>query len=236
MRAPSVSGIYLITCNRPTGLPLYYVGQSIDTRKRLLAHQACLRAGRHHNNRLQMAWNKYGSARFVFGLIGRCAVDDLDREELWFITEMQGRPSCCNIGTDPSAPNRGRRFGADHRGRIAAAHTGANHYSFGKPLAEAHRAKISAGGKGVKRSKATREKISSANKGNLNSMAGKTGLMHPRSRAVTGTCLVSGKQIRFDSGNLAMVEGFDQGAIHRCCNGVSKSHKGYAWAFTSASA
>lgn len=229
MRAITASGIYLITCNRPAGLPLYYVGQSIDTRSRMLAHRSALRNNRHHNDRLQRAWEKYGSENFVFSLIGQFAIADLDSIELWFITEMLGAPGCCNIGTDPSQPNRGRKFSHEHRRKIAAAHTAENHYSYGLPLSDAHRANISAGGKGVKRGCDTRLKISKANAGSKNSMFGKTGLTHVRSKPVIGTCLETGDVITFDSANLARSAGFDQGAISRCCSGISKFHKGYSW-------
>lgn len=55
--------IYRITC-LPTSR--CYVGSTQDYLVRTASHLCDLRKGRHHNSRLQRAWNKYGEANFEF--------------------------------------------------------------------------------------------------------------------------------------------------------------------------
>lgn len=231
MKRKHISGIYLVTCLRPGRLPVYYIGQSIDLHRRLLSHASCLRAGRHHNRWLQHLWNRCGKECFTFTIMGECEVGDLDATELWLLTEAIGSRNCCNIGTDPAAPMRGRKFSAEHRGRIAAGHTGENHYSYGKPLRDEHRAKISAGGRGVLRTAETKARISAANLGEKNSMFGVCGKRNARSRPVEGVNLATGEIIAFESANIAEKSGFDQGRITHCCRGNAKTHGGHTWRY-----
>jgi len=57
-----ISGIYAIihieTCK-------CYIGSNIDVDSRLVAHKRRLRRDKHHNPKLQSAWNKYGEGSFV---------------------------------------------------------------------------------------------------------------------------------------------------------------------------
>ncbi len=231
MNKDDFSGIYLITCNRAGQLPAYYIGQSIRVRRRIGQHRTALKYGRHVNPRMQRLWDKAGAEEFEFKALCASPVGQLDELELWFIQEMLGSRACLNIGTDPCAPMRGRKFSAVHRDRIAAGHSGENHYSFGKPLGAEHKASISIGGKGLKRGADTRSKISAANLGANNSMHGVVGAKHPRSKAVEGTNISTGIVIRFESANLARRAGFDQGRISHCCAGNAKTHMGYVWRF-----
>jgi GIY-YIG catalytic domain len=61
----SIPGIYLIT-NTATGS--VYVGQSRHIGLRWGHHRHCLAHGTHNNTHLQRAWDKYGSAAFVFSI------------------------------------------------------------------------------------------------------------------------------------------------------------------------
>ena len=55
-----MQGIYEI---RNTANGAIYVGQSVDTKKRM---QGALNGNRHANKRLQQDWNTYGSRAFIF--------------------------------------------------------------------------------------------------------------------------------------------------------------------------
>lgn len=57
------SGVYLII-NRFNSK--VYVGSSINVKRRLSKHKSNLIRGKHENNHLQRAWNKYGENRFSF--------------------------------------------------------------------------------------------------------------------------------------------------------------------------
>ncbi len=61
-----MNGIYKIT-NLPTGR--FYIGSAVDVDRRWKRHASDLNAQRHHNSKLQRAWNKYGQAAFTFELL-----------------------------------------------------------------------------------------------------------------------------------------------------------------------
>ena len=46
---------------------------------------------------------------------------------------------------------------------------------------------------------------------------------------VIGTNIETGEEIRFDSMQEAQRNGFINGKISQCCNGIRKTHKGYTW-------
>lgn len=75
------SGIYKIEHEKSGKV---YVGSSKDIRKRWRQHSSGLRRKRHHNQRLQRAYNKYGSDAFRYEVLEYCSVDVLlDREQFW---------------------------------------------------------------------------------------------------------------------------------------------------------
>ncbi len=76
------SGIYCIE-NKTNGL--VYIGQSSDISKRWTQHKSDLRAGRHDNEHLQRAWEKYGENNFLFSVVEECPVEMLDVEEIMWI-------------------------------------------------------------------------------------------------------------------------------------------------------
>lgn len=65
-RVRSKSGIYAIICASSRE---EYVGSSVDVPGRWAQHRADLRAGRHHNKRLQQVWRRYGEDAFRFVML-----------------------------------------------------------------------------------------------------------------------------------------------------------------------
>jgi len=59
-------GIYKIV-NRVNGK--YYLGSSVNIKKRWKTHRCDLRHNRHHCIHLQRAWNKYGEKSFIFEIV-----------------------------------------------------------------------------------------------------------------------------------------------------------------------
>jgi group I intron endonuclease len=63
---------------------LWYVGQTTQLGKRKIHHLHKLRAGTHHNPRLQNSFTKYGEEWFQWVILEECATDMLDiREKAW---------------------------------------------------------------------------------------------------------------------------------------------------------
>ncbi len=227
----NTSAIYLITCQRPGERPLYYVGQSQGVRKRINQHRALLRRGAHYNDRMQRCFAKYGEVAFVFEVLEDCAISELDARESWWLDWLVPSSFSFNIGTEPSAPMRGIKFSPEHAKKIGDAIRGERHYAFGTKKTAEEKAARSAKLKGVPKSLESRENYRAAVIGEKNPMFGKTGALSAKSKAVIGTSMETGKQIRFESVNLAQTHGFDQGSISNCCAGKRKFHKGYTWTF-----
>ncbi len=61
-----MNGIYRIT-NLPTGR--FYIGSAVNVERRWKRHIYDFKAQRHHNSKLQRAWNKYGEHAFAFELL-----------------------------------------------------------------------------------------------------------------------------------------------------------------------
>lgn len=77
-----VSGIYAIR-NEINGK--VYVGSAARFSGRFKSHRSCLKLGKHHSQKLQRAWDKYGEANFRFVVLERVAekIDLIAREQFW---------------------------------------------------------------------------------------------------------------------------------------------------------
>lgn len=170
---PNSSGIYAIT-NIVNGKR--YIGSAINIRKRWNRHTSELDLGKHTNNHLQHAWNKYGSENFQFSIIELCPADQLlDREQI-YIDEKSDFNICMTagntLGVKPSpetmkklvASHKGKHPSAETRAKMSAAHKG-NKYSVGRTYTVEERAKRSIAMKGRTFSPESRAKMSAARKG-----------------------------------------------------------------------
>ena len=91
---PRTAGIYKITCI-PTGK--FYIGSSVNIRKRWQVHYRTLQNGVHDNAHLQSAWAKHGADSFDFEIIESVLfVEDLITREQYYLDTLQ--PYKKNIG------------------------------------------------------------------------------------------------------------------------------------------
>jgi group I intron endonuclease len=85
----------------------YYIGSTVDSRKRFWAHRKDLRLGQHVCIHLQRAWDKYGEDCFKFEI-----VEQLDSREGLFPAEQRwldehfGKEYCYNVAAYADAPMR----------------------------------------------------------------------------------------------------------------------------------
>jgi len=132
-----MTGIYCIynLANRKC-----YVGQAKDIEKRWKQHRQELRIGKHYNEHLQRAWQKYGETTFQFMVLEYCTEDKLDELEALYIEECDAYENGYNMTlggegtrgfyhTDDykqrmSELMKGREFSKETRKRIAEAATG----------------------------------------------------------------------------------------------------------------
>lgn len=98
------SGIYKIT-NTITND--FYIGSSIDIKKRFYNHKRCLKENKHRNKHLQNSWNKYKEENFVFEVIVFCQKNYLIELEQFFIDKYQPVYNICLIVDSP-------RIGTNH--------------------------------------------------------------------------------------------------------------------------
>lgn len=81
-------GIYKITC---IGNGKIYIGQSTNIETRWKDHIRRLKTGKHDNQHLQNAFNKYGDKSFIFEVIEECDnnFDELNRLEIKYIRMLK---------------------------------------------------------------------------------------------------------------------------------------------------
>jgi group I intron endonuclease len=85
----------------------YYIGSTVDSRKRFWAHRKALRAGNHDCIHLQRAWNKYGEDCFKFEVVEQLGSKDAlyPAEQKW-LDEHFGKDYCYNVASYADSPMR----------------------------------------------------------------------------------------------------------------------------------
>ena len=118
-------GIYIIS-NTINGKN--YVGSAKSFRKRWNIHKSQLMNNKHHSNKLQNAWNKYGCENFVFVPIQYCETEYLITNEQWWINHLDSFKKGYN-----ATPNAGKgsllgvKFSDEHKKNLSIAKTGLKH-------------------------------------------------------------------------------------------------------------
>lgn len=152
-----------------------YVGSACDLKRRWAGHRLDLAAGKHRNQKLQRAWDKYGAEAFEFSVIEyvACVADLIEREQHW-IDAMDVKASGYNIA--PKAGSQlGFRHSAESKKRMAEMQTGKklsaetiakmSAAQKGKPKSPEHAAKVGAAHRGKVISDEARRRISEAQRG-----------------------------------------------------------------------
>jgi group I intron endonuclease len=149
----------------------YYVGSTVDSRKRFWAHRKALRLGNHDCIHLQRAWNKYGEDCFKFEIVEQLNTkEELYPAEQKWLDEHFGKDYCYNVAAHADSPMRdaspeiraklaektkawlerdghprqGVNLTAEERSKCAphSSPKGENHYRYGKTVSEETRKKI----------------------------------------------------------------------------------------------
>lgn len=95
-------GIYKISCCQE---PLVYIGSSINIKKRWKQHEATLNCQKHHNHRLQLSWDAYGSDSFTFSVLEITTMQKLLCKEQYWIDYVgfSNLYNLSNIANNPLA-------------------------------------------------------------------------------------------------------------------------------------
>jgi group I intron endonuclease len=68
-----------------------YIGQAISIKKRCQRHETDLKCGRHKNQHLQRAYEKYGIHNFTYSILETCTIDDLNSKEDYWVKVLKIR-------------------------------------------------------------------------------------------------------------------------------------------------
>lgn len=155
-----VSGIYKII-NKTNGK--YYVGSSVNIKRRWKHHKYHLRKNLHCNKHLQNAWNKHGESSFDFVVIEEVLAENIIQiEQTHLDLAKQEKDKCYNECFNSegkislsearkkniSLALRGKVRTDEQKQRMSESRRGEKHYNFGKHLSQSHKDKISQAEKG----------------------------------------------------------------------------------------
>lgn len=150
------SGIYRIDL----GNNWFYIGSSVDLKKRNNEHYRRLKRQSHENYKMQNIWNKYQLLDFI--ILEQCTKHELLNREQFYLDQYFDNPKNVNICSTAQSW-LGNVHSAETKAKISAS-------SKGRIPSVSTRAKMSAAGKGKPKSAETRIKMSKAAKGKIKSI------------------------------------------------------------------
>lgn len=177
------TGVYQIL-NKINGYK--YIGSAaLSFDKRFAQHRHLLAKNKHHNNKLQNSYNKYGKESFEYSILQYCPSELCIKKEQWFmdfekpyfnISPTAGNVLGIKHTEAQKEANRQRRLGSkmseEAKRKMSLARKGRKGRC-GFTLSQEHKNKIIAANKGKKYSEESRAKISKALKGGKGTMLGK---------------------------------------------------------------
>lgn len=113
------SGIYCIT-NHETGK--FYIGQTVNLKKRKAEHFWRLRKGTHGNIHMQRAYDKNPN-KFSFRVIEFCDIEKLDEREIYFIEKLNAMEKGYNM-CEGGNSTKGRKCSEETKKKISIANKG----------------------------------------------------------------------------------------------------------------
>lgn len=142
----------------------WYVGQSVNIRKRINDHFSALRSNVHKNKHLQSAYNKYGEHAFNACVLEECLRSDLEKCEINWIKKKAAYTNGYNKTTGGEGvhnwvanseyrkkisekysgkgnPFYGRKHSIESRKKMSESHRGEKHNFYGTHLSEKTRKK-----------------------------------------------------------------------------------------------
>lgn len=154
------SGIYKILNLKNNN---FYIGSSIDLRKRFSEHRRSLNKNKHHSYYLQSAWNKYGENNFEFIILEFVSRNRLKKREQYYLDKLF---PVYNMSKSATSPMLGRKHSekTKRKFRKIKRPSGKNHCWYGKTFSKQHIEKMTKAKLGSKRSEKTKRKMSRTSK------------------------------------------------------------------------
>ncbi|HBI37095.1 MAG TPA: hypothetical protein DDY71_05570 [Spirochaetia bacterium] len=122
-----------------------YIGQAQNCHKRIKAHIYNLKNNKETCIYLQRAWNKYGIANFIFYIIEKCSIQELNNKEIYYIKELQSHISShgYNISWGGDAPMRNRKHSEETIKKFKEERRGEKNHNYGKAMSQEQKNKLS---------------------------------------------------------------------------------------------
>lgn len=210
----------------------YYIGSSMNLKKRETEHFNGLESNHHANKHLQNSFNKYGHRDvFIFIVICFCKKEELLNMEQYYIDTLEPEYNICQIAGSPL----GYKHTDESRKKMSE-------FQKGKIVSEESKLKMSRSQKGKKRSAETKGKMSDSKKGDKCHLYGKFGSNHPAYGKLGKYNSKSKKVIQLKKDGEVVNEfyGINEasretnincGNIAQACKGKLKSAGGYLWRY-----
>lgn len=240
-------GIYIIKCVENQR---FYIGRTLNYKKRVNDHLRDLRRGTHKNQPLQYNFDKYGVDSFVFRLLIFLPQDEYIHRaiEQELIDALINEKSCMNIN-ETAGGGCIVPMTEERKEKIRQTKLGNKNYFYGKKRPE-HAKKLSEMMKGHKLSNETKRKIAESHKGKKlsdehkeklkeafigenNPRYGVRGALNQLSKPILQIDIETGNVITEFSGlrDVERITGFDRGGVGKVCRGRGKTAYGYIWRY-----
>jgi group I intron endonuclease len=105
---------FIVYCIHNLTRDHYYIGSSVQFEVRSKEHAYLLRCNKHHNPRLQRAWNKYGESSFSIQILEETEADDVvlrAQEQKWMDTLKSVGLTLYNLCPTTTRTTLGVKFG-----------------------------------------------------------------------------------------------------------------------------
>lgn len=183
-----------------------YIGQSVNVKDRLYGHKAKLKSGKHKNNHLQFAVNKYGIENFKFYIITECEVEQLDFMECYYISTYKSDNADFGYNTEPGGSRGLKIMSEQTKLKISEALQG-------RVFTEEHKSKIGEANRKRVISEETKQKMSN----NHSDMSGQN-----NPRAIVPIYCPELDEYFWGAKEAADKYGFNRSHISNCINGKLK--------------
>jgi group I intron endonuclease len=145
-----IIGIYKLSWE---GVEHFYIGQSIDIKKRFTSHKKTMIANKHKNIRVQRCYDKYGLPNFE--IIEECLYEELNDKEQYYLDINFNKRGCCNLNSNAFS-TKGYKYdeialkSIREKKALIEYPKGENAHRFGKKHTEEAKQKLSVSRKGKK--------------------------------------------------------------------------------------
>lgn len=138
-----IAGIYKIqSIAKPDRI---YIGSAMDIHKRWEQHLLRLKRNKHHSQKLQRHYNKYGKNDLIFSILIGCEKTELINTEQYFIDVYQPYFN----GRLKAYSNEGFKHTEEAKRKIGESKKGVKNHNYGKHLSAETRKKMSNSKKGI---------------------------------------------------------------------------------------